>query len=306
MVAKFFGQQEISDQRRMQVDVQSTAAATAVSETVTDSGAANTIPFKYYDTNGVLTTDAGQAAGTPVMLNLSNKNILNDIGDVVGMFGCSSFAWGTGTILVTAQKKPFRGIKAEDAERNGMEQPLAGRARLLAVTAGFKNGDWCLDDEHGIVYGVKATTGKTETVTYKVLVGISGGSAILPSSVNVAQVGGTAVDTNAGTASAGTERVILASGATATRTTVTPSLASQTLKAANTSRKGLRIVSTAVDPTQQIWISIAATATSANFFTKLVGSGEVDLYSSTDWPYNGAWTIISDVASGTLQVIELT
>lgn len=194
MVAKYFGQQEISEQRRMPVDDMTTATATNVSETVTDSGAANTIPFQYYNGSGVLTTDAGQAAGTPVLLNLSNKNILNDSGDVVGNFGNSSFAFGTGTIFPAAQKKPFRGIKAEDAERNGMQNPLAGQARLLAITNGFTNGDWCLDDEHGIVYGVKKTTGKTETVTYKVLVAAGSGS-FTPSTGNITQVGGVAVPT---------------------------------------------------------------------------------------------------------------
>ena len=132
------------------------------------------------------------------------------------------------------------------------------------------------------------------------------GSSAIVEAVDVAKMGGIAVNMNSGNTDTGTQRVVLGSGATPTRTTVTPSLASQTLIASNTSRKGLMVVSTAVDPTQQIWISTAATATSANFFTKLVGSAVVDLYDAAEWPYSGAWTIISDVASGTLQVIELT
>lgn len=94
-------------------------------------------------------------------------------------------------------------------------------------------------------------------------------------------------------------------GATRTRTTVTPSLSSQALIAANANRLGLRIVHTAVDPTQKVYFSRAATATSANFDTSITGSGEVELFDAS-WPDTGAWTVISDVASGTLQVIELT
>lgn len=133
---------------------------------------------------------------------------------------------------------------------------------------------------------------------------LGGGSAV--PDVNMSQVGGTTVDTNSGTASAGTQRTILASGATSTRTTVTPALTSAALIAANTSRKGLRIVHTPVDPTQNLWIAAAATATSAIFFTKLTGSGEVSLYDATEWPYSGQYSIISDVASGTVQVYELS
>lgn len=109
--------------------------------------------------------------------------------------------------------------------------------------------------------------------------------------------------------SGGTQRTTattsLATGGTRTRTTVTPSLASQALIAANTARKGLRVVVTSVDPSQKIWFSRAGTATSANFDTLQQGSGEVVLFDA-EWPDTGAWTVISDVASGTLQVIELT
>lgn len=99
---------------------------------------------------------------------------------------------------------------------------------------------------------------------------------------------------------------VLARGATSTRTTVTPASTSAALIAANTSRKGLRIVHTAVDPSQNVWIAAAATASSTIFFIKLVGSGEANLYDTAEWPYSGQYSIISDVATGTIQVYELT
>lgn len=95
-------------------------------------------------------------------------------------------------------------------------------------------------------------------------------------------------------------------GATATRTTVTPSLSSQTLIAANTARLGLKIVLTSVDPAQNIWIKCGASATSSNFITQRQGSGEITLFDSKDFPYTGLYSVISDAASGTIQVIELT
>ena len=95
-------------------------------------------------------------------------------------------------------------------------------------------------------------------------------------------------------------------GATSTRTTVTPALTSTTLIAASTNRKGLRIVHTAIDPAQVLWIAAAATASSTIHFTKLVGSGEMSLYDAKEWPYSGQYSIISDVATGTIQVYELT
>ena len=96
------------------------------------------------------------------------------------------------------------------------------------------------------------------------------------------------------------------SASTATRTTVTPATSSALLIAANPNRKGLKIVHTATDPSQNNWFSTVNPATSSNFFTRLIGSGELSLYDKDEWPYTGEWRIISDVASGTMQVIELT
>jgi len=294
---KKVGQRGVSPQTRLPTDDGSTSNA----QTITGEA----LTYYYYTAAGVLTADVGQPAGTVVVIPLINDGLQNGLGTQAGEYGDSSLSLSVATYL--SRQVPFRGLYAEDVDGDGLTNPLAAMNRAIRVTQDFRNGDFCVDHVHGVIYGKKlAGTDPTGTTTATYIVRVPGGGGSVAENVNLAKVGGTATDTNSGTASAGTLRTILASGATATRTTVTPSLASQSLIAASTSRKGLRVVSTAVDPTQQIWISTAATATSTNFFTKLVGSGEVDLYSATDWPYNGAWTVISDVASGTLQVIQLT
>lgn len=95
-------------------------------------------------------------------------------------------------------------------------------------------------------------------------------------------------------------------GGTSTRTTVSPTTSSQTLIAANTGRKGLHITFTTTDQTQNIWINDVGAASSTNFFTSLKGSGELELFDAATWPYTGSYTVISDVATGTIQVRELT
>jgi len=94
----------------------------------------------------------------------------------------------------------------------------------------------------------------------------------------------------------------------ATRTTVTPALTSATLIAANGQRKGLRIVFDCVvtDVTQKIWLRPSTSAASiTEYALKQQGSGELELFSADTFPYTGAWTIISDVAGGTIQVFEV-
>lgn len=157
------GQNGVSPQRRLPVD----DGITANAQTVTGE----TVQFYYYSATGVLTQDAGQAAGTIVVANLTNKNVLNSLGDGIGNFGDTSFSFGTGTILT--QFKPFRALLAEDAELTGELALQAAKNRAIAVTEGFQNGWYAIDHEHGVIYGKKATTGTADTGSYKVLV--SGG-----------------------------------------------------------------------------------------------------------------------------------
>lgn len=175
------GQLDVSNQRRLPVDDMVTNNVQSVS--------AEAIQYYYY-ASGVLTQDAGQAAGTIVVAKLANTQILNSLGDTVGTYGDTSFSFGTGTVLVSAQQKPFRGVLAELAEVSGLNSTLAASARATAVTQGFLRGDWCIDHEHGVIYGVKATTGTTDTGSYKV--NAPGGGGSVAENVNIAKVGGAA------------------------------------------------------------------------------------------------------------------
>lgn len=93
---------------------------------------------------------------------------------------------------------------------------------------------------------------------------------------------------------------------TATRTTVSPSTTSQTLLAANSNRRAVRIVITTTDPTQIFYIKAGSTATSADYCMVCVGSGEHELFDGVTWPYTGLYSVISNVTAGTIQIIELT
>lgn len=179
----YVGQNGVSPQRRLPVDDGVTANAQQVT--------GETIQFYYYTSAGVLTLDAGEAAGTIVVATLTNKNVLNSLGDGVGNYGDTSFSFGTGTILT--QFKPFRGLLAEDAELTGELALQAAKNRAIAVTEGFQNGWYTIDHEHGVIYGKKATTGTADTGSYKVLV--SGGGGTVSENVNLAKIGGTAVTT---------------------------------------------------------------------------------------------------------------
>lgn len=193
------GQLSVSPQSRMPVD----DGITSNTQSVTG----DTCQLYYYTAAGVETIDAGQAAGTATVGNLTNKNILNGLGFTVGEYGDTSFAWVTGTIFT--RLVPFRGLLVEEVEGNGETKTLTGQERLNAVTAGFRNGDYCIDHEHGVIYGVKATTGVSDTCNYKVLV--SGGGGSVAENVNLTKVGGNTVTTGAGAVSSGTLRMTHAS-----------------------------------------------------------------------------------------------
>lgn len=187
-------QLEISEQRRMPVDNIGADAIYSV--------AGEAVQFYYFNA-GVLTVDAGQAAGTTVVAKLLYRNIKNSLGDVVGYSNDTSLAWTTGTALTTL--KPFPSITAEESERN--ELTLAAKA--AAIVSGFGNGEYCIDHRTGTIYGVKATTGTSDTAAYKVETTVSGGSGPA-SDVNLVKVAGTAVAAGSGAVTAGTQRVILA------------------------------------------------------------------------------------------------
>lgn len=110
----------------------------------------------YYSSSGVRTIDAGQAAGTAVMGQLANKNILDANGGYIATTADSSLSF-TGNCFTNQVKFPRLGYyEVKDG---------TWAAKLAAVTARMANGDYCVDYESGTIYGVKATTTSSLTST---------------------------------------------------------------------------------------------------------------------------------------------
>lgn len=162
-------QPEISEQRGLPVEV---VADSQWGKTLS----AKTVQFEYYD-SGTLTTDAGEAAGTVVVGKLANGGILTAVGDVMGTYYDTSFAFITGTILTTLKEFPYQTA----AEYDGS----TGTAKAAAITSGFANGEYCIDHRAGLIYGVKATAGTSDTANYKIAVQQAAAGGGVPSDVNI-------------------------------------------------------------------------------------------------------------------------
>lgn len=225
----------------------------------------------YYSTAGVRTIDAGQAAGVAVSGVLANRPIMNKDGSMQATAVDTSLTF-TSTAFTT--EVPFQ----ENAEAN---DSTTWASRLTAVTSGFTNGQYCVDYAHGIVYGIKASAQVTLTLT---------AYSVLQETTDVSFPAGTTISPTPGT--------------TWTRTVVTPSIASQSLIAANTNRKGLRAVFTQVTVGNTLYFS-PNTASPSSFFESISGTNTVELWDINN-PYTGTWTVFGSVADGTIQVWELT
>lgn len=228
-----------------------------------------TVQF-YYSNAGVRTIDAGQAAGTPVVGVLANRPVMNSNGTMQATEVDTSLTF---TSTAFTSEVPFpENVQGQDH--------TSWASRLASAVVGLTAGQYCVDYAHGIIYGVKASTQVTLTSTaYSVLqettdVSFSSGATVAPTP-----------------------------GTTWTRTTIVPSAASQILIAANTSRKGLRIVFNQV--TLQTLYFSPGTASASSYFTSQVGSGELELWDTSN-PYTGVWNVIGTFADGTIQVWELT
>lgn len=116
-------------------------------------------------------------------------------------------------------------------------------------------------------------------------------------SVNVSQIAGTTTATGAGTSSAGTQRIGIASGATATAANVSGSASSTTLLAASTSRLGASFYN---DSTSICRVKFGATASTSSF-TVLMQAGA---YYELPGPhiYNGIIDGIWESATGAMRV----
>jgi len=104
---------------------------------------------------------------------------------MIGNNADTSLEFTTGTILTDI--KPFRANLAEAPENATLEQIAT------AVTAGYANGEYCVDHRNGIVYGIKDTTGTADTAAYKVSTQTTGGGGVLPNIVDLTKIGGVAI-----------------------------------------------------------------------------------------------------------------
>jgi len=166
-----------SQQRRVPVAVEASTVTAALSTP-------ETVLFQYYN-SGVLTVDAGEVAGSTIVFNLVNNKIKNALGDTVGTYNDTSFAFVTGTVLDTLVE--FRPLVAEKYDRS------TGTIKAEAIVKGFAEGEFCIDHEAGVGYGKKATTGVSDTASYIVSQSATSGAGPGTDDVNIAEVGGVAV-----------------------------------------------------------------------------------------------------------------
>jgi len=132
-------------------------------------------------------------------------------------------------------------------------------------------------------------------------------------SVNLNQVVGTTCDVNTGNASAGTQRVVLASNqpavpitppttATGTQSSVAASASSVTILAANSSRKGATVTNDAGGALLYLLLSTGGTASATAYTVPLVAGA----YYEVPFGYTGALVGIWASASGAARVTEFT
>lgn len=158
----------------------------------------------YYNNGGTRTTDAGQAAGTAVTGQLAFKNILDAGGGAIATSGDTSLAF-TGDCFTTQVSFPT--AYYEDVKDG------TWLAKLTAVTGNLSNGQYCVDYGNGTIYGKKATTTSSLTSTsYKINQAQTGGSPVLPSNINISQIGGVATIADDGAFTVGTSTGIVVMG----------------------------------------------------------------------------------------------
>lgn len=146
------GQSNVSPQRGLPVDDtgHSSTTVTIVKETAQ----------LYYFNAGVLTVDAGQAAGTVIVAQLAYENVQNLIGSMQATKADTSLSFTAGA-LTTEKYLHWSDIEGQD------DRSLYNRA--VALTADLANGEYVVDYANGTIYGKKATTGTTlANVSYKV------------------------------------------------------------------------------------------------------------------------------------------
>lgn len=119
-----------------------------------------TVQLYYYTVGGVLTVDAGQAAGTVVVGKTTYGGILTNIGNVIGTYLDSSLSF-TSTALTTEVEYPH--LVAESY----LQQH--GHTLANAIVQGLSNGQYCVDYRTGTIYGKKTSiTTSLAATAYKI------------------------------------------------------------------------------------------------------------------------------------------
>lgn len=119
----------------------------------------------YYNNAGVLTADAGQAAGVAVIGVLAYDYSLDKIQSCLGKFGDTSLSF-TSTALTT---EVF--ATPEDFEKT---DTMSWKQKLSTLTSALTNGQYVVDYRSGVIYGKKASITTTLTGTsYSIAAGAS-------------------------------------------------------------------------------------------------------------------------------------
>lgn len=169
MFGGYDNQNNISNRLPMPVDV---LADTAYLQDISGE----TLQLYYWNSN-VITIDAGQAAGTMVIARFAYSGILDALGAMIGNSKDTSVTFTTGTVLTTEVACDYSAIEA--ADKATLEQIAT------TLTANMSNGEYCIDYRNGVLYGLKATTGVSDTVAYKVLTQTTGGGSSIAANVKI-------------------------------------------------------------------------------------------------------------------------
>lgn len=109
---------------------------------------------------GETVTIAAGAAGTAVAVTLDKAPIYNSTGDRVGDENNSSLSFTTGTTLTTEVGIDYRKLEELRAGKT------AAATVITEMTSKLANGEYVVDYENGIIFGVKADTGTSDTAAY--------------------------------------------------------------------------------------------------------------------------------------------
>lgn len=162
-----YGLNGVSRQRGLPIVLPQTATVSSVT--------GETVQLQYIS-SGALANDAGQAAGVKVQGRLAGRHVLDSAGSTLATKRNTSLSFTAGALTTEVYKDPgfFESLDG-----------LSPEAALNAATSGLSNGEYVVDYERGIIYGVKTTTASTlASAAYLVLAPNLGSGSSLIGKVN--------------------------------------------------------------------------------------------------------------------------